>query len=71
MVKGFPTARQMHPFEWALLDLTLGVESYEKRLSKLNGLRISCLEVPLPPHSHPLRFARCPSLVRSDKVMYS
>jgi len=49
VVKGFPTCRQMHPFERALLDLTLGVESYEKRLGKLNNLRKSCLEVPPPP----------------------
>ena len=45
VVKQFPACSQIHPFERALLDLTLGVESYERRLIKLDALRKSCLEV--------------------------
>lgn len=45
IVRAFPACAQLHPFEKALLDLTIGIEDYEKRLEKLNNLRKSCLEV--------------------------
>jgi hypothetical protein len=54
VLKAFPTCRQMHPFEQALLDLTLGIESYQKRLGKLNNLRKTCLEV--TPHQVKLKW---------------
>ena len=54
VVKNFPSCGQIHPFERALLDLTLGVDSYERRLVKLDALRKSCLEVsPLCWCQHP------------------
>lgn len=35
----------MHPFEQALLDLTIGADVYENRLQQLDNLRKSCLQV--------------------------
>ena len=45
VIKAFPSFRQLHPFEKALLDLTIGTGVYEKRLEELNSLRKSCLGV--------------------------
>lgn len=45
IVKGFPTCGRMHPFERALLDLTIGAGTYEKRLQQLDSLRKSCVQV--------------------------
>ena len=45
IVKGFPPCARMHPFEQALLDLTIGSGIYEKRLQQLDNLRKSCLQV--------------------------
>ena len=45
VVKGFPACSRMHPFEQALLDLTIGAGVYEKRLQQLDNLRKSCLQV--------------------------
>lgn len=44
-VKGFPVAERLHPFEKALLDLTIGLEMYEKRLARLQTLRQSAVQV--------------------------
>ncbi|KAK9909858.1 hypothetical protein WJX75_008488 [Coccomyxa subellipsoidea] len=44
-VKGFPSAERLHPFEKALLDLTIGLELYEKRLARLTSLRQSAVQV--------------------------
>ncbi|EIE24639.1 P-loop containing nucleoside triphosphate hydrolase protein [Coccomyxa subellipsoidea C-169] len=44
-VKGFPAAERLHPFERALLDLTIGLELYEKRLARLTSLRQSAVQV--------------------------
>jgi len=44
-VKGFPGAERLHPFERALLDLTIGLEMYEKRLARLQTLRQSAVQV--------------------------
>ena len=45
ILKGFPSCSQLHPFERALLDLTVGIASYEKRLGRVDALRKSSLEV--------------------------
>lgn len=50
IMKCFPRCDQLHPFERALLDLILGIESYETRLWRLNELRKSCLEVSVETH---------------------
>ena len=47
IIKGFPACSRMHPFEQALLDLTIGSGIYEKRLQQLDNLRKSCLQVRL------------------------
>ncbi|BDA42683.1 probable nucleolar GTP-binding protein 1 [Coccomyxa sp. Obi] len=44
-VKGFPLAERLHPFERALLDLTIGLDLYEKRLARLTSLRQSAVQV--------------------------
>ncbi len=44
-VKGFPQAERLHPFERALLDLTIGLDLYEKRLARLTSLRQSAVQV--------------------------
>ncbi|CAD7695087.1 unnamed protein product [Ostreobium quekettii] len=44
-VKGFPNPQKLHPFEAALLDLTVKEEHYARVLGKVNSLRKSVLEV--------------------------
>lgn len=44
-VKGFPDPDRLHPFERALLDLTLGVDHYSKTLGRVDATRKSILEV--------------------------
>ena len=45
IVRGFPATEQLHPFEQALLVLTIGPERYERHLAGVNSLRKSLLEV--------------------------
>lgn len=56
MLSSFPVEGSMHPFEIALLDLTIGLDSYSKRLKKMDNLRRSCLEV----GSHFVNHHSCP-----------
>lgn len=44
-VRGFPAASRLHPFERALLDLTIGEDMYAKRLLRVGTLRQSAAEV--------------------------
>ena len=44
-VKGFPTPEALHPFEKALLDLTIGLDAYQRRLSRVAAMRQACVEV--------------------------
>ena len=44
-VKGFPTQEALHPFEKALLDLTIGLDAYQRRLSRVAAMRQACVEV--------------------------
>lgn len=44
-VKGFPTPEALHPFEKALLDLTIGLEAYQRRLNRVAAMRQACVEV--------------------------
>lgn len=48
IVQGFPRQTQLHPFEGALLDLTVGSEAYDQRLGRLDALRKTGLQVRLP-----------------------
>lgn len=43
--RGFPKTTRLHPFERALLDLTVGTAHYEKTLFKVDVLRKATLEV--------------------------
>jgi hypothetical protein len=55
MIRGFPLREQLHPFEQALVLLTIGPEAYERRLVQVDALRRSTLEVwpfLLPAHLH-------------------
>ena len=45
IVKGFPAVERLHPFEQALLLLTLGPTRYERHIAGVNCLRKSLLEV--------------------------
>lgn len=45
IIRGFPPREQMHPFEQALVLLTIGPEAYERRLVQVDALRRSTLEV--------------------------
>ena len=44
-VKGFPSTEALHPFEKALLDLTIGLEAYQRRLNRVAAMRQACVEV--------------------------
>ena len=44
-IKGFPVPDSLHPFEAALLDLTIGMESYQRRLNRVADMRRACVEV--------------------------
>ena len=44
-VKGFPAPARLHPFERALLDLTVGTTAYERALARVDALRKGLLEV--------------------------
>ena len=44
-VEGFPNPGALHPFEVALLELTLGGGRYEKTMNRVNSLRKRLLEV--------------------------
>ena len=44
-VKGFPPPARLHPFERALLDLTIGTTAYERALARVDALRKGLLEV--------------------------
>jgi len=44
-IKGFPVPSALHPFEIALLELTLGDGRYEKTIGRVNSLRKKLLEV--------------------------
>lgn len=50
-VKGFPTPEALHPFEKALLDLTIGLDAYQRRLSRVAAMRQACVEVRYSWHS--------------------
>jgi nucleolar GTP-binding protein len=54
-MKGFPEVSKLHPFEQALLELTLGAGTYENTLARVNTLRKSVLEV----RSFPCRLGPC------------
>lgn len=45
LLKAFPAVERLHPFEQALLLLTLGPDRYERQLSAVNSMRKSVLEV--------------------------
>ena len=44
-VRGFPPLVRLHPFERALLDLTLGPGAYERALARVDALRRSTVGV--------------------------
>mmetsp|Transcript_12095 Transcript_12095/g.33988 ORF Transcript_12095/g.33988 Transcript_12095/m.33988 type:complete len:462 (-) Transcript_12095:356-1741(-) len=44
-VKGFPYPERLHPFERALMDLTVGADHYTKVLDRVDTTRKSILEV--------------------------
>jgi nucleolar GTP-binding protein len=44
-VDGFPEPRRLHPFERALLDLTVGTREYERALLRVDALRKGTLEL--------------------------
>ena len=44
-IKGFPAPDSLHPFEAALLDLTIGMEAYQRRLNRVADMRRACVEV--------------------------
>ncbi len=44
-VRGFPPPARLHPFERALLDLTVGTAPYERALSRVDALRKGLLEL--------------------------
>ena len=44
-VAGFPSPGRLHPFERALLDLTVGTSDYERTLLKVDALRKGVLEL--------------------------
>ena len=44
-VSGFPSPARLHPFERALLDLTVGTSDYERTLLKVDALRKGILEL--------------------------
>ncbi len=44
-VGGFPSPTRLHPFERALLDLTVGGASYERTLLRIDALRKGALEL--------------------------
>jgi nucleolar GTP-binding protein len=43
-LKGFPQVMTLHPFEVALLELTLGDDRYDKTLRRVDALRKRLLE---------------------------
>ena len=43
--KGFPRTTRLHPFENALLELTVGQESYGRALARVSALRKASVEV--------------------------
>ncbi|KAK9816846.1 hypothetical protein WJX72_006009 [[Myrmecia] bisecta] len=43
-VRGFPPIERLHPFEQALLELTLGGNTYQTTLARVDVLRKACLE---------------------------
>jgi GTP1/Obg family GTP-binding protein len=53
-VKGFPAPDSLHPFERALLDLTVGLDAYQRRLGRVAAMRQACVGVwlPLEMHAH-------------------
>jgi hypothetical protein len=44
-IKGFPQPERLHPFERALLELTVGPGTYEQVLARVEALRRSTVEV--------------------------
>lgn len=44
-IKGFPAPSRLHPFERALLELTVGAGTYERVLARVEALRRSTVEV--------------------------
>ncbi|KAL4425825.1 hypothetical protein ABPG75_009841 [Micractinium tetrahymenae] len=44
-IKGFPAPSRLHPFERALLELTVGPGTYERVLARVEALRRSTVEV--------------------------
>ena len=44
-VRGFPPPARLHPFERALLDLTVGTAPYERALARIDALRKGLLEL--------------------------
>lgn len=44
-IRGFPPPARLHPFEFALLELTVGPGTYERVLSRVEALRRSTVEV--------------------------
>ena len=44
-IKGFPAPARLHPFERALLELTVGAGTYERVLARVEALRRSTVEV--------------------------
>lgn len=45
LVRGFPPPSALHPFETALLQLTVGEDRYERTVARVDALRKSVLEV--------------------------
>ena len=44
-MKGFPKRQRLHPFERALLDLTVGTAHYERTMMRVDALRKGALEL--------------------------
>lgn len=44
-IKGFPAPLDLHPFENALLELTVGPGTYDRVLARVEALRRSIVEV--------------------------
>ena len=45
IARGFPAPARLHPFEAALLELTVGEAAYARRLARVDALRRSAVEV--------------------------
>lgn len=69
VAKGFPAPGRLHPFEAALLELTVGADSYVKRLARVDALRRSAVEVLHPCPRPALATAVCCGCIRLEATL--